>query len=75
MTKSKMLNIIGLVFPYSFEFTLSPFKECYYVSNSFLKISFENNDAIQGTFYEYGFDGWDGSNTNSCKLKQNYPLD
>ncbi len=75
LSKSKMLKMIGLIYPLSFELNLGAFKECYYVSNSYLKLSYQNSDAIQGTLYQYGFDGWDGSNPNTCSLLRKTPLD
>ena len=74
-TESLALKAIGLFFPESFEISLNPGKECYYIVNQFIRMQYEDNHAIQGNIYDYGFYGWDGENLRTCSLLREKPLD
>ena len=64
------------MFPESFEVRLNPGKEYYYIANNYLRIHFQNDGGdLKGQMYEYGFEGWDGTNPSSCSFMYEVPLD
>ena len=61
LVDSMNLKLIGLLYPNSFELNLKPEKECFFVSNNYVKLDWQG-DGIDGSIFEYGFKGWDGKN-------------
>ncbi|TNV75285.1 hypothetical protein FGO68_gene7898 [Halteria grandinella] len=67
----------GLSYPGSFTLTLFPQRQCFYIANRFLKVQWDQatSNKITGQLFEYDFDGFDGTDTNTCKLRRRLSLD
>ena len=74
LIESLNLKLVGLLYPNSFELNLKPEKECFFISNNYVKLDWQGED-IDGSIFEYGFKGWDGKNPQTCSLSRRTSLD